>query len=54
MPEFDFEEGFQRLDAAMKADGPGSPVVPFIAQMHEFAMVTTGAAGDRFYSDAET
>ena len=54
MPEFDFEEGFQRLDAAMKADGPGSPVVPFIAQMHEFAMVTTGAAGDVFYSDAET
>jgi 5-methyltetrahydrofolate--homocysteine methyltransferase len=28
--------------------------VPFIAQMHEFAMATTGARGDRFYTDAET
>jgi 5-methyltetrahydrofolate--homocysteine methyltransferase len=54
MPEFDFEQGFQRFEAAMAPGRDGADAVPFIAQMHEFAMVATGAAGDVFYSDAET
>jgi len=56
MPEFDFAEGEARLAAAMSG-GPGETTagpVPFIAQMHEFAMVMSGARGDRFYTDAET
>ena len=54
MPEFDFEQGFQRLEAALGPQGKGADAVPFIAQMHEFAMAYTGARGDVFYSDAET
>jgi hypothetical protein len=54
MPEFDFEEGFDRLEAAMGPGGSGATDVPFIAQMHEFAMAYSGARGDVFYSDAET
>ncbi len=54
MPEFDFEAGFERLEAAMGPGGKGPDHVPFIAQMHEFAMAYTGARGDVFYSDAET
>ncbi len=51
MPEFDFKAGYEPLEAAMTA---GSQVVPFIAQMHEFAMANTETRGDLFYSDAET
>ena len=50
MPQFDFEGGFQCLDEAMTS---GSRTVPFIAQMHEFAMASTGTRGDLFYSDAD-
>ena len=39
MPEFDFDRGFERLGAAMAS---GAAEVPFIAQMHEFAMNTMG------------
>lgn len=49
MSEFDFEEGYKRLEAASTL---GSDVVPFIAQMHEFSMANTGTSGDIFYSDA--
>ena len=51
MPEFDFEEGYKRLEAAMTT---GSDTVPLIAQMHEFSMAAMKARGDVFYSDAET
>ncbi len=51
MPEFDFEEGFKRYDAAMTT---GSDVVSLIAQMHEFSMAATKARGDVFYTDADT
>ena len=51
MPEFDFSEGYTRLEKAMAG---GSEVMPFVAQMHEFAMKQSGAPGHRFYSDAET
>ena len=51
MPEFDFEAGYQRIEAAL---GDGAKEVPFIAQMHEFAMAAMGVRGDRFYTDAET
>ena len=50
MPEFDFEVGYRRLEAAM--DG-GAPEVPFIVQMHEFSMAHMGQPGDRFYTDPE-
>ena len=46
-----FSEGFARLRAA----AAGIPDrVPFITQMHEFAMNRIGAAPDRFYSEAPT
>ncbi len=51
MTEFDFSEGFERLDAAF---GEGAEVVPFIAQMHEFAMRVKGISGRKFYTDAKT
>ncbi|MFQ5773681.1 MAG: cobalamin-dependent protein [Kiloniellaceae bacterium] len=51
MPEFDFRKGYARLDAAMTT---GSDSIPFIAQMHEFAMKHTGTPGYQFYTDAET
>ena len=51
MPEFDFDRGFERIGAAMTA---GAAEVPFIAQMHEFAMNTMGKPAHEFYTDAET
>ncbi len=50
MPEFDFDEGFERLGKAMTT---GSDEIPFIAQMHEFAMKCKGVPGRVFYTDAE-
>ncbi len=50
MPEFDFDEGFERLGKAMTT---GSDEIPFIAQMHEFAMKCKGVPGRTFYTDAE-
>ena len=51
MPRFEFEEGFRCLESAMTE---GSSVVPFIAQMHEFSMASSGTPGHQFYSDAES
>ena len=51
MPEFDFDRGFERLGAAMTT---GAAEVPFIAQMHEFAMHGVGKPAHEFYTDAET
>ena len=51
MPEFDFDGGFERLGAAMTT---GAAEVPFIAQMHEFAMNAVGKPAHEFYTDAET
>jgi len=48
MAAFDFSAGYARLEAAMTT---GSPDVPFIAQMHEFAMRESGIPGDEFYTD---
>jgi 5-methyltetrahydrofolate--homocysteine methyltransferase len=50
MARFDFDAGFARLQAAMA--GGGAAEVPIIAQMHEFAMKTSGVPGHVFYSDA--
>ena len=50
MADFDFSVGMNRLSAAMTA---GSREVPFIAQMHEFAMRESGIPGDQFYTDAK-
>ena len=50
MPEFDFEAGYQRLEAAMNG---GAQEVPFIVQMHEFAMAHMGQAGHEFYTNPE-
>lgn len=49
MPQFDFSEGVRRQAAAMTT---GAAEVPFIAQMHEFAMRESGIPGDEFYTDA--
>ena len=51
MPEFDFEVGYGRFEAAM--DG-GADQVPFIVQMHEFAMAHMGQPGHVFYTDPRT
>jgi hypothetical protein len=51
MIELDFSEGFARLDAAF---GTGSKEVPFIAQMHEFAMKDRGISGREFYTNAKS
>lgn len=51
MAEFNFDAGFERLDAAMAG---GADHVPIIAQMHEFSMRESGHPGDRFYTHAET
>ena len=51
MPEFDFNEGYARLAAAMTT---GSDDIPFIAQMHEFSMKSKGVPGRAFYTDPET
>ncbi len=50
MAEFDFDDGYARLENAM---GGGSDSMPFIAQMHEFAMQHTGHPGHEFYTDPE-
>lgn len=50
MPEFDFSAGNARLLTAMTK---GGGEVPFIAQMHEFAMRESGIPGDEFYTDAK-
>ncbi len=50
MARFDFEAGTARLEAAIT--GRGAPEVPFIAQMHEFAMKVSGVPGHVFYSQA--
>ncbi|MFQ5783748.1 MAG: cobalamin-dependent protein [Alphaproteobacteria bacterium] len=50
MPEFDFEAGYRRLEAAMNG---GAREVPFIVQMHEFAMTNMGQPGREFYTDPE-
>ncbi len=50
MPQFDFNPGIRRLKAAMST---GSSEVPFIAQMHEFAMRESGIPGNEFYTDAK-
>ena len=50
MRRFDFSAGQARLDAAMTS---GITEVPFIAQMHEFAMRESGIPGDEFYTDAK-
>ncbi len=50
MAEFDFSTGLKRLTEAMTT---GSAEVPFIAQMHEFAMRESGIPGHEFYTDAK-
>ncbi len=50
MPEFDFEAGYRRLEAAMNG---GADEVPVIVQMHEFAMAHMGQPGRVFYTDPE-
>ena len=50
MAEFDFETGYKRLEAAMNG---GAQEVPFIVQMHEFAMAHMRQPGHRFYTDPE-
>ncbi len=50
MSEFDFSEGATRLSAAMTT---GVTEVPFIAQMHEFAMRESGIPGDEFYTNGK-
>jgi len=50
MSDFDFSEGIARLSQSMTS---GSAEVPFIAQMHEFAMRESGIPGDEFYLDAK-
>ena len=51
MPEFDFEVGYRRLEAAMNG---GADEVPFIVQMHEFSMAHMEQPGHLFYTDAKT
>ncbi len=50
MSEYDFSEGIARLSLSMTS---GCDEVPFIAQMHEFAMRESGIPGDEFYLDAK-
>ncbi|MCP4008306.1 MAG: hypothetical protein GY726_02200 [Proteobacteria bacterium] len=50
MAKFDFSENIKHLNAAMSS---GVKDVPFIAQMHEFAMRESGIPGDVFYTDAK-
>ena len=50
MSEFDFSDSIARLSSAMTT---GCDEVPFIAQMHEFAMCETGIPGDEFYTRRE-
>lgn len=50
MSKFDFSAGVARLSSAMTT---GGGEVPFIAQMHEFAMRESGIPGDEFYTDGK-
>ena len=50
MSKFDFSQGIARLSTAMTS---GGGEVPFIAQMHEFAMRESGIPGDEFYTDGK-
>ena len=50
MTKFDFSENIKLLSVAMTC---GAKEVPFIAQMHEFAMRESGIPGDVFYTDAK-
>lgn len=50
MSEFDFSDSIARISSAMTT---GCDEVPFIAQMHEFAMCESGIPGDEFYTDAK-
>ncbi|HED13727.1 MAG TPA: hypothetical protein ENI62_08745 [Gammaproteobacteria bacterium] len=50
MADFDFSSGVLRLQQAMTK---GGKEVPFIAQMHEFAMRECGVPGTEFYTDAK-
>ncbi len=50
MANFDFSSGLSRLEKAMTC---GMGEVPFIAQMHEFAMRECGVPGEEFYTDAK-
>ena len=50
MAKFDFSENIQLLNNAMTI---GAKEIPFIAQMHEFAMRESGIPGDLFYTDAK-
>ncbi len=50
MAAFDFSTGQNRLSTSMST---GLQEVPFIAQMHEFAMRESGTPGDEFYTDAK-
>ena len=51
MPEFDFEEGYARVEKAM--EGGGSDEAAFIVQMHEFAMARSGYPAHEFYTNPE-
>jgi 5-methyltetrahydrofolate--homocysteine methyltransferase len=51
MPEFDFENGWSRLEAAMS---DGTDESSFIVQMHEFSMATRKKPGNLFYTDPQT
>jgi 5-methyltetrahydrofolate--homocysteine methyltransferase len=48
--KFDFSKNIKLLSDAMTC---GTKDVPFIAQMHEFAMRESGIPGDIFYTDAK-
>ncbi len=50
MAKFDFSENIKLLNDAMTGGAKG---VPFVAQMHEFAMRESGIPGDQFYTDAK-
>lgn len=51
MPEFDFEAGWSRLEAAMS---DGADDASFIVQMHEFSMAAQQKPGRLFYTDPKT
>ncbi len=51
IPEYDFTEGFLRVDAALS--NVGSDTIPFYAQMHEFCMIQKRVSGAKFYTDPE-
>jgi 5-methyltetrahydrofolate--homocysteine methyltransferase len=50
VPEFDFSDGYARMEAAMTT---GSDAIPFTAQMHEFAMRQPSLIWDVYNVEAE-